>query len=57
MDAMGGLIGELSHAGVLVQTEGCQPSSKGARVSINGGHFTVVDGLFWRRRSLLAEWR
>ena len=54
MDAMGALIGEMSQAGVLVQTEGCQPSSKGARVRINGGQFTVVDGPFAEAKELVG---
>jgi hypothetical protein len=48
------LIGEMSQAGVLVQTEGCQPSSKGARVRINGGTFTVVDGPFAEAKELVG---
>ena len=54
IDAMGALIGEMSEAGVLVQTEGCQPSSKGARVRINGGQFTVVDGPFAEAKELVG---
>ena len=54
MDAMGALIGEMSQAGVFVQTEGCQPSSKGARVRINGGQFTVVDGPFAEAKELVG---
>jgi hypothetical protein len=51
---MSALIGEMSQAGVLVQTVGCQPSSKGARVSINGGQFTVVDGPFAEAKELVG---
>jgi hypothetical protein len=54
VDAMGALIGEMSEAGVLVQTEGCQPSSKAARVRINGGQFTVVDGPFAEAKELVG---
>ena len=54
MDAMGALIGEMSRAGVLVQTEGCQPSAKGARVRIKGGQFTVVDGPFAEAKELVG---
>jgi hypothetical protein len=44
----------MSQAGVLVQTEGCQPSSRGARVRINGGQFTVVDGPFAEAKDLVG---
>jgi hypothetical protein len=54
MDAMGALIGEMSQAGVLVQTEGCQLSSQGARVRIKGGQFTVVDGPFAEAKELVG---
>src|SRR6266702_3867885 len=34
---MGRLIQEMTKAGVLLATEGCQPSAKGARIRLNGG--------------------
>ncbi len=43
---MGKLIEEMTKAGVLLATEGCQPSAKGARIRLNGGKFTVIDGPF-----------
>ncbi len=46
MAALGQLIEEMAKAGVLLATDGLQPSSKGARVRISGGKFTVTDGPF-----------
>ncbi len=54
IEAMGALIGEMSRAGVLAQTEGCQPSARGARVRINGDTFTVVDGPFTEAKELVG---
>jgi hypothetical protein len=55
MDAMGKLIGDMAKAGVLLATEGCLPSSKGARVRIEGDNkFTVTDGPFPETKELIA---
>ena len=43
---MGKLIEDMTKAGVLLSTEGCQPSSKGARVRLANGKFAVTDGPF-----------
>jgi hypothetical protein len=52
--AMGRLIGEMAQAGVLVATDGLQPSSKGVRVRITDGAFTVTDGPFAETKELIA---
>lgn len=52
--AMGNLIKEMTDAGVLLATEGCQPSAKGARVRYSGGRFTVTDGPFTETKELIA---
>jgi hypothetical protein len=52
--AVGQLIGEMAQAGVLLATDGLQPSSKGARVRISGGKFTVVDGPFTETKELIG---
>src|SRR5262245_14626715 len=54
MAAMGKLIEEMAKAGVLIATEGCQPSAKGARVRISGGKFTVTDGPFTETREVVG---
>jgi hypothetical protein len=52
--AMGQLIEEMAKAGVLIATDGLQPSSKGARVRILGDKFTVTDGPFTETKELIA---
>jgi len=54
MAAMGKLIEEMAKAGVLIATEGCQPSSKGARVRISAGKFTVTDGPFIETKEVIG---
>ena len=54
MAAMGKLIDEMTKAGTLISTEGCQPSSKGARVRISGGTLTVTDGPFAEAKELVG---
>ena len=54
MAAMGRLIDEMARAGVLLATEGCQPSSKGARVRIAGGKFTMTDGPFTETKEVIG---
>src|SRR4029077_34999 len=49
MEAVGRLVQEMAQAGVLLGTEGFEPSTKGARVWINAGKFTVSDGPFTDR--------
>ena len=51
---MGNLIEEMTKAGVLLATEGCQPSSKGARVRHKNGKFTVTDGPFTESKEIIA---
>jgi hypothetical protein len=45
---------ELMKAGVMLQGEGLQPSSKGFRVRTNSGKPTVVDGPFTETKELIA---
>jgi len=54
MAEMGKLIQDMSNAGVLVATDGLQPSSKGARVRISGSRFIVTDGPFLETKELIA---
>jgi len=46
MQKMGKFIEEIMKAGVLSATDGLQPSSKGKRVRLSEGKFTVTDGPF-----------
>ena len=51
---MGALIGEMAAAGVLLAAEGCLPSSRGARVRLANGMFTVTDGPFTESKELIG---
>jgi hypothetical protein len=52
--ALGQLIEDMAKAGVLIATDGLQPSSKGARVRISDGKFTVTDGPFAETKELIG---
>jgi hypothetical protein len=54
MAAMGKLIEDMTKSGVLIATDGLQPSSKGARVRISGKKITVTDGPFTETKELIA---
>ena len=54
MENMGRLIGEMAASGVLIATDGLQPSAKGARVRRKGDKLTVVDGPFTESKELVA---
>lgn len=51
---MGRFNNELVKAGVMLDGEGLQPTSKGARVRFQGGTRTVVDGPFTETKELVA---
>ncbi len=42
------------ESGVLLATEGCMPSVKGARLRLAGGKFAVTDGPFTESKELVA---
>jgi hypothetical protein len=54
MAEMGKLIEQMASEGVLLATDGLQPSSQGARVRISDGKFTVTDGPFTETKELIA---
>jgi hypothetical protein len=54
MAEMGNLVQEWTKSGVLLATEGCLPSVKGARIRISEGKFTVIDGQFAETKELVA---
>ena len=54
MEEMGKFIGDMAKEGVLLATDGLQPSAKGARVRIAGGKFTITDGPFAETKELVA---
>ncbi len=52
--AMGKLIEEMTNAGVLLATEGCQPSAKGFTVRRAGKTITVKDGPFTEAKEVIG---
>lgn len=54
MAEMGKLIEEMTKAGTLLATEGCLPSSKGARVRRTGEKLTVTDGPFAEAKEVVG---
>jgi len=54
LKAMGKFNEELVKAGVILDGEGLDPSSKGARVRFSGGRKTVIDGPFAETKELVA---
>ena len=54
MEQMGGLIQDMSSAGVLIATEGLTPSSRAIRLNFAGGKRTITDGPFAESKELIA---
>jgi hypothetical protein len=54
MARMGKLIEEWMKAGKLLSTEGCLPSSLGARVRVDGGKYTISDGPFTEAKEIVG---
>jgi len=52
--AIGKLREEMTNTGVLLQSGGLLPSSKGARVRASGGKMTVTDGPFAETKELVG---
>src|SRR5262245_2596131 len=56
IERMGGFIEEITKAGVMLATDGLQPSSKGKRVRLADGKITVIDGPFTESKELVASY-
>ena len=54
MAIMGKIVEEGMRAGWLLATEGCLPSTLGARVRRSGGKITVTDGPFSETKELVG---
>src|SRR5688500_10102916 len=54
MATMGRHIEEAMKAGVLLATEGCLPSAKGARVRLANGEVIVTDGPFTESKEVVG---
>ena len=58
LSAMAKFNEEMVKAGVMLDGNGLQPSSKGARVRFSGAKRTVIDGPFAETKELIAGyWR
>ena len=55
MARMGEFIEEVAKAGVLLATDGLQPSAKGKRVRLSEGKVSVIDGPFTESKELIAS--
>ena len=56
MEKMGKFMETITKAGVLVASEGLQPSAKGARVRVSDSKATVIDGPFTEAKELVASY-
>ncbi len=54
MDAMGKFVEENLKSGVLVDTAGLQPTSKGQRVHLSRGRISVTDGPFTEAKEIVG---
>jgi hypothetical protein len=54
MAEMGKMIEEWTKSGVLLATEGCLSSAKGARVRLAEGSFTVTEGPFAEAKAIVG---
>jgi len=56
LERMGKFVEEVTAAGVMIASDGLQPSSQGARVKLSGGKFVVTDGPFTETKELVASY-
>jgi len=54
MAAIGKLSQEAARAGILLASEGLQPTSKGALVKVSGGKLRVLDGPFSETKEVIG---
>jgi hypothetical protein len=54
MADMGELVAEGLKSGWLITTEGCLPTTVGARVRLSDGKFTVIDGPFAETKEVVG---
>jgi hypothetical protein len=54
MERMGKYIEQSMKTGALVATEGCAPTALGAKVRLNKGSVTVIDGPFTEAKEIVA---
>jgi hypothetical protein len=56
IERMGTFVEEVTKAGVMLGSDGLYPSSKGKRVRLANGKFTVIDGPFTESKELVASY-
>jgi len=56
MENMGTFVEEATKAGVIVATGGIAPTAMGAKITLEDGQFTVVDGPFTEAKELVGGW-
>ena len=56
LERCGKFMEEITRAGVLLATDGLQPSSKGKRVRLSGPKATIMDGPFTESKELIASY-
>ena len=56
MTRMGEFVEETTKSGVLLATGGIAPTAMGAKVTLEDGEFTVVDGPFAEAKELIGGW-
>jgi hypothetical protein len=56
IERMGTFVEEVTKAGVMLATDGLQPSAKGKRVRLAAGKVTVIDGPFTESKELVASY-
>ena len=53
---MGKFVEEATKAGVVVATGGIAPTAMGAKISLQDGKYTVVDGPFAEAKEIVGGW-
>jgi hypothetical protein len=56
IERMGKFVAEVTEAGVLLDSNGLHPSSRGKRLRLAGGKVTVIDGQFTESKELVASY-
>ena len=55
-ERMDKFVQEAVSAGVIVATGGISPTSEGAKITLKGGEYTVVDGPFAEAKEIVGGW-
>src|SRR3984957_5490143 len=55
-EKMDKFVQEAINAGVIVATGGLSPPSEGAKITLKGGEYTIVDGPFAEAKEIVGGW-